>query len=75
MRNGRSRLASYVGRVTRHDDQYSRRKTVKEFFDGFICGVKETPRAFFAPAVALWRVLLETTEQLIATENKSREVE
>ena len=48
---------------------------MKEFFDGFICGVKETPRAFFAPAVAIWRVLLDTTEQLLSAENKSREVE
>lgn len=46
---------------------------MKEFFDGFICGVKETPRAFFAPAVALWRVLLETTEQLIAAETTKEE--
>ena len=48
---------------------------MKELFDGFICGVKETPRAFFAPAVALWRVLLDTTEYLLSAENKSREVE
>ena len=48
---------------------------MKEFFEGFISGARETPRAFFAPAIALWRVLLETTEQLIAEENKNREVE
>ena len=48
---------------------------MKEFFDGFVSGIKETPLAFFAPAVALWLVLLDTTELLIAAENKGREVE
>ena len=37
---------------------------MKEFWEGFVSGAKETPRAFFAPAVAVWHLLLETTEQL-----------
>ena len=47
---------------------------MKALFEGFISGVKETPRAFFAPASALWRLLLETTEQLIAAENDARKI-
>ena len=35
------------------------------FIQGFIKGAKETPRAFFAPAVAIWRLLLGTTESLV----------
>ena len=37
---------------------------MKEFWEGFVSGAKETPRAFFGPAVAIWRLLLETTEDL-----------
>ena len=29
-----------------------------EFIEGFVKGAKETPRAFFAPAIALWRLVL-----------------
>lgn len=36
-----------------------------QFFEGFIKGARETPRAYFAPAIALWRLLLSTTESLI----------
>jgi hypothetical protein len=36
-----------------------------DFVQGFIKGAKETPRGFFAPAVAIWRILLNTTESLI----------
>jgi hypothetical protein len=28
---------------------------MSEFLQGFIKGAKETPRGFFAPAIALWR--------------------
>lgn len=35
------------------------------FFEGFIKGARETPRAYFAPAVALWRLLVSTTNALI----------
>ena len=44
------------------------------FRDGFINGVKVTPRAFFAPAVALWRLLQETTDDLIAGSNETRRI-
>jgi hypothetical protein len=39
---------------------------MNEFWLGFIKGARETPRAFFAPAVAIWRLLLNTTESLLA---------
>lgn len=42
-----------------------RRRTMSEFLRGFIKGAKETPRGFFAPAVAIWRLLLSTTESLL----------
>ena len=35
------------------------------FKQGFIKGAKETPRAFFSPAIAIWRLLMTTTESLI----------
>jgi hypothetical protein len=28
-------------------------------------GAKKTPRAYFAPVVALWRLLVSTTESLL----------
>lgn len=38
---------------------------MNDFIKGFIKGAKETPRGFFAPAVAVWRLLVSTTESLI----------
>lgn len=38
---------------------------MKDFIEGFVKGAKETPRGFFAPAVAVWRLLVSTTESLI----------
>jgi hypothetical protein len=38
---------------------------MKGFMQVFIKGAKETPRAFFAPAVAIWWLLLDTTELLM----------
>lgn len=38
---------------------------MKDFIEGFMKGAKETPRGFFAPAVALWCVLIQTTESLL----------
>ena len=35
------------------------------FIKGFIRGAKATPKGYFAPAVAIWRLLLDTTESLI----------
>lgn len=36
-----------------------------DFVQGFLKGARETPRAYFAPAVALWRLLVSTTNSLI----------
>jgi len=36
------------------------------FIEGFLEGVKETPKAYFAPAIALWQLLIKTTEDLIS---------
>lgn len=38
---------------------------MNEFIAGFIEGAKETPRAYFAPLIALWRLLASTTESLM----------
>ncbi|MFA6121858.1 MAG: hypothetical protein WCT35_07310 [Sideroxydans sp.] len=38
---------------------------LKSFVQGFIKGAKETPRGFFAPAVAVWRLFFITTESLV----------
>lgn len=37
---------------------------MRDFVEGFLKGARETPRGFFAPAIALWRLLLRTTESL-----------
>lgn len=37
---------------------------MREFWSGFCKGAMETPKAYFAPAVAVWRLLIETTESL-----------
>ncbi len=33
---------------------------MRDFWTGFLKGAKETPRAYFAPLVAAWRLLLNT---------------
>ena len=38
---------------------------MKDFIDGFMKGAKETPKGFFAPAVALWYLLVQTTESML----------
>lgn len=38
---------------------------MSEFLKGFIEGAKETPRGFFAPAVAIWRLLVGVSESLV----------
>jgi hypothetical protein len=38
---------------------------MNDFMKGFIKGAKETPRGFFAPAIAIWRLLVNTTESLL----------
>ena len=35
------------------------------FLEGFLKGARETPKAFFAPVIALWRLLRDTTESLM----------
>ena len=37
---------------------------MRDFIEGFVQGAREKPACFFAPAVALWRLLLDTTERL-----------
>ncbi len=29
-----------------------------DFIEGFVNGARQTPRAFFAPAIALWRLVV-----------------
>ncbi len=29
-----------------------------DFIEGFVKGARQTPRAFFAPAIALWRLVV-----------------
>lgn len=40
---------------------------MSDFIRGLIQGAKETPAGYFAPAVAVWHLLLRTTESLLAT--------
>lgn len=42
---------------------------MNDFVKGFIQGAKETPRGFFAPAVAIWRLLVGVTDSLIRKSN------
>jgi hypothetical protein len=44
---------------------------MNEFIQGFIKGAKETPKGFFAPAIALWRLLVGVSESL--TNDKGRQ--
>lgn len=39
---------------------------IKDFIKGFLYGARATPAAYFAPAVAIWRLLLNSTESVIA---------
>lgn len=48
---------------------------MNEFIKGFIKGAKETPRGFFAPAVAIWRLLVAlvgVTESLLRKNGDSK---
>lgn len=38
---------------------------MSDFVQGFIKGAKETPKGFFAPAIAIWRLLVGVTESLL----------
>jgi hypothetical protein len=37
---------------------------MKDFWTGFIKGAKETPLAYFAPLVAVWTLLIDTSNSL-----------
>ena len=37
---------------------------MNEFWLGFLKGAKETPRMYFAPAIAIWRLYITTVESL-----------
>lgn len=37
---------------------------MNDFLQGFVKGVKETPKGFFAPAIAIWRLLVGVSESL-----------
>lgn len=37
---------------------------MNDFLQGFVKGAKETPKGFFAPAIAIWRLLVGVTESL-----------
>lgn len=37
---------------------------MREFLRGFIQGARETPKGYFAPAIAVWHLLLNATELL-----------
>jgi hypothetical protein len=43
---------------------------MSDFIQGFIKGAKETPKGYFAPAIAIWRLLVEVSESL--TNGKAR---
>lgn len=45
---------------------------MNHFVNGFIKGAKETPRGFFAPAIAIWRMLVETSDSLTKNETGER---
>jgi len=36
-----------------------------DFLNGFIAGAKHTPRAYFAPLIAVWMLLVSTTDSLL----------
>lgn len=43
---------------------------VKLFMQGFIKGAQETPKAYFAPLIALWRLMYTTTKSVIDDERQ-----
>jgi hypothetical protein len=43
---------------------------MNDFIEGFIKGARETPRGFFAPAVAIWRLLVGVTNSLTNQRSK-----
>jgi hypothetical protein len=45
---------------------------MNDFLAHFIEGAKKTPRAYFAPIIALWRLFASTTESLLARDTRDR---
>lgn len=43
---------------------------MNSFAEGFIKGAKETPKAYFAPAIAVWRLLIGVSESLTRDSRK-----
>ncbi|HEX7326930.1 MAG TPA: hypothetical protein VF428_00125 [Casimicrobiaceae bacterium] len=43
---------------------------MSEFLAGFLEGAKETPRAYFAPLIAIWRLLYTETSSLLTTKRR-----
>jgi len=41
---------------------------MNDFVHGFIKGMKETPRGFFAPAILLWRLFIRSYDSVIQRE-------
>ena len=46
---------------------------MNDLLKGFIKGAKETPKGYFAPAVALWRLLVGVTESLLNQQKKNQD--
>lgn len=38
---------------------------MEAFTRGFIAGVKDAPKIFFAPVIAIWLLLVSTTDSLL----------
>lgn len=45
---------------------------MSDFIRGLIQGAKETPAGYFAPAVAVWLLLLRTTESLLSPLDRAK---
>lgn len=43
---------------------------MSEFLADFLEGAKETPRAWFAPLIAIWRLLYAETSSLLTTKRR-----
>lgn len=48
---------------------------MSDFIRGFIHGAKKTPTGYFAPAVAVWRLLLKTTESLLSPGDRGKGID
>jgi len=45
---------------------------IDAFIQGFTHAIKESPKAFFAPAIAVWRILFNVTESMIKHPNHQK---